>query len=257
MSGVAAIIITKNEERNIADCLATVGWVDEVIVVDAESSDRTAQIARTVTPRVYVRAWPGYGPQKNFGIDQTEAEWILIVDADERVSPLLEQELKTLLARESATDIVGYEVPRRNFFYGRWIQGGGLYPDYQLRFFRRSAGRYDDTLLHERLCLNGRIERLSGPLDHYSMPTIQEHVRKMRRYTTLGALEKLKSLKTVTSMNLVGHHLGTILRTYVLRKGYQDGLHGLIVAGFAGMHTFVKYAKAWEALNIHKAPERS
>lgn len=249
-SKLAAVIITKNEERNIAACLDSVAWADERIVVDAESRDRTVEIARQHGATVYVRPWPGYGPQKNFGIDQARAEWILIVDADERITPALREEIRSVLEASPAADIAGYEIPRRNFFYGRWIRGGGLSPDYQLRLFRKAAGRYDDTMLHEHLRLRGRIERLREPMDHDSMPTIGAHVRKMMRYTTLAAQEKLKHRSRVSALDIAGRHLGTIVKTYLWRNGYRDGVHGLLVALFAGMHTFVKYAKAWECLNV-------
>ncbi|MEW6544047.1 MAG: glycosyltransferase family 2 protein [Nitrospirota bacterium] len=245
---IAAVVITKDEERNIAGCLESLRWADEIVVVDAESLDRTVEIAKAYTDRVFVRPWPGYGPQKNFGMDQTQADWILIVDADERITDPLREEIQTVLRNGPPPDLAGFEIPRRNFFYGRWIEHGGIYPDYQLRLIRRSAGRYDDVLLHERLQLNGRTDRLVHPMDHHSMPSIRDHVRKMRRYTTLGAEEKLKGRSRVTALELAGHHLGTIVKTYVIRGGYRDGLHGIIVALFAGMHTFVKYAKAYEML---------
>lgn len=248
---IAAVVITNNEERNIAACLESLQWADEIIVVDACSTDRTAEIARGYTDRLFVRAWPGYAAQRNFGIAQAKSEWILIVDADERVPPELKEEILQVIKAELPPDLACFEIPRRNFFYGRWIQGGGLYPDYGMRLFRRSAGRYDgDIQLHENLIINGRTARLFSPLDHYSMPTIREHVRKMTRYTTLGAIEKLKLRSRITMLNLAGNHIGTALKTYLLRQGYRDGIHGLIVAGFAGMHTFVKYAKAWERLNV-------
>lgn len=245
---IAAVIITKDEEQNIAACLESVSWADERIVVDGESRDRTVEIAKSLATQVHVRPWPGYGPQKNFGIDQAHSEWILIVDADERVTAPLREEVCRLMRAGPPADVGGYEIPRRNFFYGRWIRGGGIYPDYQLRLFRRTAGRYDDVLLHERFRLTGRVARLTSPLDHLSMPTIGHHVKKMMRYTTLGAQEKLKTSSRVTALELSANHLGTILKTSLLRGGYRDGVWGIIVAMFAGMHTFVKYAKAWETL---------
>jgi len=251
---IAAVVITKNEERNIGACLKSLGWAHDVIVVDACSTDRTVDIARGYTPRVFIRPWPGYGPQKNYGIDQATTDWILIVDADERVTDGLRAEMSRVMETVS-DDIVGFEIPRRNFFYGRWIEGGGLYPDYQLRLFRRQAGRYDDVLLHEHLRVQGRIDRLTAPLDHYSMPSIKDHVRKMMRYTTLGAQEKLKTRPKVTAIDLAGNHVMTIIKTYVFRKGYRDGIHGVIVALFAGLHTFVKYAKAWEVLRQRDGKE--
>ncbi len=249
---VAAIVITKNEERNIVACLDSLRWADEIVVVDAESQDRTAEIAREYTDKVYVRPWPGFGPQKNFAMDRASSDWILIVDADERVTDGLRQEIQQKLPGGVLTEMAGFEIPRRNYFYGKWIQGGGIYPDYQLRLFRRAAGRYDDVLLHERLQIGGRVGRLTCPLDHYSMPDVREHVGKMIRYTTLGAQEKLKARSRVTAMELAANHLGTILKTYLLRGGFRDGIHGVVVALFAGMHTFVKYAKAWELLNVKR-----
>jgi len=169
---IAAVVITKDEEHNIAECLQSLRWVDELIVVDAESRDRTVELAKGYTSKVFVRAWPGYGPQKNFGIDQAGADWILVVDADERVPDALRQEIQALVDSRPPADIGGYEIPRRNVFYGKWIQGGGLYPDYQLRLFRKTAGRYDDVRLHENLALSGRRERLREPFIHYSMLTV-------------------------------------------------------------------------------------
>lgn len=249
---IAAVVISKDEERNMAACLDSLKWADEIVVVDACSTDRTVEMAKQYTDRVFVRAWPGFGPQKNFGMDQTDAEWILVVDADERVPGPLRDEILRVVRAGVPADVAGFEIPRRNFFYGRWIKGGGIYPDHQLRLFRRSAGRYDDVLLHERLQLDGKVERLTNPFDHYSMPSIRAHVRKMARYTTLGAQEKLKVQSYVSCLDLAGNHLGTILKTYFLRGGWRDGLHGVIVALFAGMHTFVKYAKAWELLNVKR-----
>jgi glycosyltransferase involved in cell wall biosynthesis len=246
---VSVVIITLNEQRNIAPCLESVAWADERIVVDAQSSDRTTDLARAHTNKVFIRPWPGYGPQKNFGIDQARGEWILILDADERVTDALRDEiLGTIRSPSREPEIVGYEIPRRNFFYGHWIRSGGIWPDHQLRLFRRVAGRYDDHLFHERLQLTGKIGRLAAALDHHSMPSVGDHVRKMIRYTTLGAQEKLKRRNRIRAWDVGGNHLGTVLRTYVLRRGYRDGVAGMIVALFAGMHTFVKYAKAWEAL---------
>ena len=245
---VSALVIAKNEAHNIAACLESVQWVGERIVVDAQSTDRTVEQAEQAGARVFVRPWPGYGPQKNFGIEQARSEWVLIVDADERVSGMLAREIQTILAAKIPPDVAAFEIPRRNFFYGRWIQGGGMYPDYQLRLIRRSVCRYDDTKLHERLLFEGRVLRLSNPMDHHTMPTVGHHARKIVAYSTLGAAEKLKRRSRVTATQIAGHHLGTIAKTYFLRGGWRDGVHGLVVALFAGMFTFLEYAKAWESI---------
>jgi (heptosyl)LPS beta-1,4-glucosyltransferase len=245
---ITAVVITKSEELNINACLDTLRWVDQLIVVDAESTDRTVEIAKQYTAEVYIRPWPGFGPQKNFAMDQASSEWILIVDADERVTDVLRDEILRTIGGTVPDEVAAFEIPRRNFFYGRWLRGGGVYPDYQIRLLRRGAGRYDDTLVHERLNLNGRILRLTQPLDHYSIPTAGHHFRKIARYTTLAASEKLKAETRVSIAQVALHHVGTFLKVYVLRKGYVDGVPGLVAALFAAMYTFVKYAKAWELL---------
>lgn len=243
---VVALVITKNEARNIAACLDTVRWAEAIIVVDAESTDETVSIARRYTPHVYVRPWPGFGPQKNFAIDRATSDWILIVDADERVTESLKEEILRTIRSASSDDIAAFEIPRRNYFYGRRLRGGGVYPDYQIRLLRRGAGRYDDTRVHERLEVRGRIARLTQPFDHYSIPTVGDHFRKIVRYTTLAAEEKLKTTPDVSAAQVAGHHLGTLFKSFVLRKGFRDGVPGLIAAMFAAMYTFLKYAKAWE-----------
>ena len=249
-SRVSAVVLTKNEESNVTDCLKSVAWASEIIVVDAESTDRTVELAQRLTSRVYVVPWRGFGPQKNFGIEHANGPWIVIIDADERVTVGLRDEIQDLLEKEngSASHVAGYRVARRNFFYGRWMQHGGMFPDRQLRVFRKDAGRYDDTLLHERLLLKGEVEDLQGLLDHHSVPTIARHVRKMIRYTSLAAREKLKTLRRVTCTHLFWHHVWIIVKTLIVRRGWKDGLPGLIAATFAGFHTFAKYAKAYEIL---------
>lgn len=256
VQAITALVIAKNEAHNIAACLESVRWASERIVVDAQSTDRTVELAELAGARVFVRPWPGYGPQKNFGIEQARSEWIVIVDADERVPDALTHEIQAVLAAEVPPDVAAFEVPRRNFFYGRWVQRGGMYPDYQIRLIRRSACRYDDTRLHERLIFKGRVLRLANPMDHHTMPTVGHHARKIVVYSTLGAAEKLKRQSRITAAQIAGHHLGTIAKTYLLRGGWRDGVHGLVVALFAGMFTFLKYAKAWESMAVGDGGDR-
>ena len=245
---LSGIVITKNEEQNICDCLDSLKWVDEIIVVDAESTDSTVAKAKEFTDRIFIKPWAGFGPQKNFAIEQAQGNWIFILDADERVTDGLKDEIRNLLEHGQEPHVAGYRIPRRNFFYGQWMQHGGMFPDPQVRLFRKAAGRYDDTLLHENLVLKGDVTGLQGLLDHYSVSTITHHVRKMIQYTSLGAREKLKTFREVTFLNLFCHHVWTIIKTLTLRKGWKDGVPGLIAAMFAGLHTFAKYAKAYEIL---------
>jgi len=253
MQTIAAIVITKNEERNIAACLECLKWVDEVIVVDAESSDRTVELAKAYTPNVFVRAWPGYGPQKNFAMAKATADWILIVDADERVTDELREEIQGVLrkspspSRGERSDVVAYRIPRRNYYYRRWIRGAGQYPDPQLRLVRRGRGRYNDLLVHEHLEVDGLIGELHGHLDHHAHPTVLAHELKIDRYSTLATEERIQTGKPKAAWyHLLVNPPWTFVKFYFLRGGFRDRLPGLIVSGFSAAHVLLKYAKLWE-----------
>ena len=242
---LACVVITKNEEANIHDCLASVGWVAERIVVDAESADRTADLARSAGGKVIVRPWPGFGPQKNYGIEQTAAEWILILDADERVPAPLRDEILSQVAVWKPGDPVAYEIARRNYFYGAWVRHAGVYPDYQIRLFRRGQARYNDVPVHENLIVQGRIGKLANSMDHFTERRIRDHFKKFGLYTTLAAQEKGRTVQAVHAHDLIFRPLVVFVKSYALKQGFRDGVRGLIVSVFAGMYTFVKYAKLW------------
>jgi len=247
-TGISAVVITLNEERNIADCLASVAWMDEIVVVDACSTDRTVELARRFTDKIFVRPWPGYGLQKNFGIDQATADWILIVDADERVSPELQADIRKVSALPPNDKISAYRVPRRNYYYGRWVRWGGTYPDYQIRLVRKGDARYNDVQIHENLVVQGSIGTLVGHLDHFTERQIEDHFRKFETYTTLAAQEKLKQIKSVGWSDLLIRPLVITFKTYFVKQGFRDGVRGLILSVFAGMFTLMKYCKAWDLL---------
>ncbi len=262
---IASITITKNEEANIRACLETLKWVDELIVVDAESTDRTVELARSYTPHVVVRPWPGYGAQKNFAMKRATADWILIVDADERVSDELREEILNMLrkppsprgpvALPDATgdgegegeSPVAYRIPRQNYYYGRWIRGAGQYPDPQLRLIRRGRGWYNDLPVHEHLEVEGPVGDLHGHLDHHTHPTVLSHEVKIDRYSTLAAEERIRAGRPeVAWYHLLVNPLWTFLKVYLLRGGFRDGIPGLLVSGFSAAHVLLKYAKLWE-----------
>jgi (heptosyl)LPS beta-1,4-glucosyltransferase len=243
---VAAIVITKNEEANIEGCLNSLRWVDELIVVDAESTDRTVTLANQYTQHVFVRPWPGYGPQKNFAMAQSGADWALIVDADERVSSDLREEIRGVLNRGDET--AAYRIPRRNFYYGQWLRHAGQYPDRQLRLVRRAQARYNDLPVHEHLIVAGVAADLESPLDHYTHPTVLSHEVKIDRYSTLAVQE----LRQARGGDVRWHHLivnpfWTFLKLYFMKRGYRDGLSGLVFSLFSAAHVLLKYAKLWEA----------
>ena len=166
MTRLSVCLITANEEERLRPCLESVAWADEVVVVDAESTDKTALVAREFTDHVHVRPWPGFAAQKNFGLDQATGDWILSVDADERVTPELRARIEAVLRADGPAD--GYSVPRKNIFWGRWVRHGRLYPDWQLRLFRRGRGRFADREVHESVRVEGRVARLDAPLLHVS-----------------------------------------------------------------------------------------
>ena len=257
MSRIAAVVITKNEEHNIEDCLRSLSWADELIVVDAESTDRTVELAKAFTATVVVRPWPGYGPQKNFAMAQASADWVLIVDADERVSDELGNEILRVIRRPPSPSpspsrgegelVVAYRIPRRNFYYGRWIRHAGQYPDLQIRLLRRGAGLYNDLPVHEHLMIQGRIDQLQSHLDHYTHPTILSHELKIERYSRLAADERSRAGRGEAHW----HHLmvnpcWTFLKLYLLKRGYRDGMAGVIYCLFSAAHVLLKYARLWE-----------
>jgi len=244
---LSTVTITKNEERNIEACLQSVGWVDQIIVVDAESLDRTQELARHYTPHVMVRPWEGYGPQKNYGIQEATGDWILILDADERVSPELAQEIQERLTTWTSNDPVAYGIPRRNIFYGEWVRWGGAYPDLQIRLFQKGKATYNDVEIHENLIVDGCIGDLEGYLEHYTERKIVDHFRKFSLYISLAAKEKAKSIATVHWWYLFLNPFVTFIKKYCLKQGFRDGIRGIIFAGFASMYTFGKYAKLFEA----------
>ncbi|WP_447968236.1 glycosyltransferase family 2 protein [Nitrospira sp. M1] len=250
-STVAALVITKNEERHIAECLESVTWADEIILVDAQSTDGTVAIAKRFTDHVFIRPWPGFGSQKNFGMEHVTSDWITIVDADERVSVELAREIQETLTTVS-NDIAAFRVPRRNYFYGQWVRWGGAYPDYQIRVFRRGTAQYNDVAVHENLLVNGQVATLSAHLNHYTERQITDHFRKFNLYTTLAASEKAKSQQSVSWYHLVCNPFIIFFKTYVIKKGYRDGTRGVIFAVFASMYTFVKYTKLLESYVVKK-----
>lgn len=249
---LSVVVITRNEALNIEGCLKSASWADELVVIDAESTDQTVEIAKRYTNRVYVRPWPGFGSQKNFGIEQASTSWILILDADERVTSELALEIRRCIEEWSAENVSAYRIPRRNHYYGRPVRWGGTYPDYQIRLFRKDMARYNDVLIHENLIVQGSVGTLHGHLDHFTERRINDHFNKFRLYTTLAAQEKSRFRPRVTMAAFLLRPAWTFVKTYVLRQGWRDGVRGLIVAVFASMYVFVKYAKLWETMKVSK-----
>ena len=255
MSRVSVTIIAWNEEDRLKACLESVGWADEVVVVDALSQDKTAQIAREFTDRVIVRPWPGFAAQKNFALELAEGEWILSLDADERVTPELRSRIDAIVRAGGPAD--GYSIPRRNLFWGAWVRHGGLYPDYQLRLFRRGAGRFVDSAVHESVLVAGRVEKVVEPLLHHSYRGLDDFVTRSNRYSTLAAAELVKRGDRPRLLGLALRPLGRFLSMYVLRAGFLDGWRGFVLAVLYANYVFLRMAKAWEARHGHPEEDSS
>jgi glycosyltransferase involved in cell wall biosynthesis len=241
---LSACIIARDEERDIGDCLESVSFCDERIVVDAGSRDRTVEIARAAGARVIVRGWPGHIAQKNFALEQATGEWVLAVDADERVTPELRAEIERELARP-AVPFDGFSVPRRSFYMGRWIRHSGWYPDRKVRLVRRGRARWGGVDPHDRLECAGPVKRLRGDLLHYSYRDLAEHLRKIDAFTSIAAREK-EARGARAFPDIVLRPPAKFLKSYVWKLGLLDGLPGFVIAALGAYYVFLKYAKLIE-----------
>jgi glycosyltransferase involved in cell wall biosynthesis len=241
---LSVTVIAHNEEARLRACLESAAWADEIVVVDAESTDRTVAVAREFTDRVTVRPWPGFVAQKNHAIECASGEWVLSLDADEQVTPELRSRIARILAEDGPAD--GYAIPRRNVFWGRWVRHGGLYPDFQLRLFRRRAGRFTGDGVHESVQVSGRVERLAEPLLHHSYRGIEDFVARSNRYSSLAARDWIERGRRVRLAHLILRPLGRFLSMYIIRLGVLDGWRGLVLALLYADYVFLRMAKAWE-----------
>ncbi|MGA2126774.1 MAG: glycosyltransferase family 2 protein [Xanthobacteraceae bacterium] len=243
MPRLSAIVITRNEAANIADCLGSVAFCDERIVVDCGSSDDTVAIARRNGARVVERAWQGFGAQKNYALSLATGDWVLSIDADERVTPRLAGAIEAALDG----DADGYELPRLSSFCGRQMRHSGWYPDHVLRLFRRGTARFSDAPVHERVVSAGKVARLAEPLIHHPVARLEDALSRMDRYSTAGAEDLVGSGRRVSFWSGIGHGLGAFLRTYLLRGGFRDGAEGFLLAVANAEGSYYRYMKAWLA----------
>ena len=242
MPRLSAIVIARNEAANIADCLDTLAFCDERIVVDGGSTDDTIRLAEAKGARVISHRWQGFGPQKNFALMLAGGDWVLSIDADERVTPALAQQIRDAIATNRA---VGYEIPRQSSFCGRRMRHSGWSPDYVLRLFRRGQARFSDDLVHERVICEPPIARLSQPLVHHPVLKLEDALSRMDRYSTAGADMLIDSGRRVSFMTGIMRGLWTFIRTYFLRAGFLDGREGFLLAVANAEGTYYRYMKAW------------
>ena len=241
MPKLSVILITHNEAANIAACLESVAWADEIVVVDSGSSDETVAICGRYSAKVQVTSdWPGFGPQKNRAVGLATGDWLLSIDADERVTPELRAEIEQALA---APDSDAYEMPRLSSYLGQPMRHGGWWPDYVTRLFRRGAARFSEARVHETVLVQGRTGRLHQHLVHYSFRSVEQVVAKMDSYSTAAAVAMAERGRSAGLGSAVLHGFFAFFRTYVLRAGFLDGRLGLVLAVSNAEGAYYKYLK--------------
>jgi glycosyltransferase involved in cell wall biosynthesis len=244
MKNISVAIITKNEEANIRACLESVRWADDIVVVDSGSTDRTLQILGEFPARVYTEEWQGFARQKNSAIAKARREWILSLDADERVPEKLQEEIARVLNSDSPAD--GYFLARKNYFLGRWIRRCGWYPDHNLRLFRKERGRFEEREVHERVTVQGRVAYLREPLEHHTYRTLSDFLQRLDRYSSLGAREMRREGRPFRHRDLLLRPPWTFLQMYLFRGGFLEGYFGFLLSVLYSFYTFAKYSKLKE-----------
>ena len=254
---ISVCITAGNEESNIRRCLESVTWADEIVVVDSFSTDRTVEICREYTERVYQHEWLGYIGQKNLIKDLAKGPWILFIDADEEISEGLREEIKQEFQSGSAGDFAGYEFPRLVQYLGRWITHGDWFPDVKLRLFRKDKGNCGGKEPHDRTTVNGRVKRLKSSLYHYTYTDIHNQMARLNRFTSISADGKLAEGRRFGFSDVIFRPFFRFLRCYFLKRGILDGFPGLIIAVFTAFGVFTKYAKLWEAQHAERITAQS
>ena len=254
---ISACITAGNEERNIRRCLESVTWCDEIIVVDSFSTDHTVEICREYTDLVYEHRWLGYIGQKNLIKDLASGTWILFIDADEEVSPELRDEIRQTFEEGNHADCSGYEFPRLVYYLGRWIHHGDWYPDIKLRLFLKERGRCGGREPHDRIIVDGPIKRLKHPMHHYTYTGIADQIATLNKFSTITVAGEFDDDRPFRLLDLLLRPGLRFVRCYFLRRGFLDGVPGLIVAAITAYGVFIKYAKLWERHRLRKEENKA
>jgi len=250
---LSAVLTTHNEEARLPAALESVRFCDEVVVVDDGSTDRTREIAEQAGARVVVNSpWPGFAAQRNRALQEASHDWVLSLDADERVTPALRDEIERL--RGDGLRHAGYRIPRVAFYLGRWIRGTDWYPDWQLRLFDRRRGRWKEALVHESARVDGTVGRLRGELEHFPYTDIANHVARIDRYTTLWARGAYEAGRRASVVEMALVPRLAFVRNYLVRGGIRLGWPGYTISRLNAYYTFLKLAKLAELQRTRKAP---
>jgi len=245
MNKISVIVITKDEEKNISDCLKSVEWADEIIVVDSESTDKTIELAKKFTDKIFIRKWEGYVPQKRYAMSLAKNEWVLSIDADERITPELKEEIQIL----SQNDFNGFRIRRKNFLMNKEITSCGWEKDYQLKLFRKDKADLNDRLVHEKFIVEGKVGTLKNPMLHYTFSSFTDYLNKINYYTSLKAQELFNSKNKIGGWTIFSHTVSAFFAFFFIRKGFKDGVYGLIISLLHSVSTMMNYVKLWELQN--------
>jgi glycosyltransferase involved in cell wall biosynthesis len=255
--GLTGIVPVLNEEGNLEACIESFREIcDEILVIDSGSTDRTVEIARRFTDRVYVRPWVDYRTFLKFAMPRARFRWLLIVDADERLTPTLRKEIRERVEAEGA-GAVGFRMKRVSHFMGRRIRYSGWQNDFVYRFFRKGKGGPREREIHPGIVIDGPIEALDGVLLHFPYPTLEDYLGKFNRYTSAAARDRLKAGRRVRWLDRFLAPPGRFLRTYLLRYGFLDGYPGFVLSALGAFYVFARYTKMWQMQNAEQLADRN
>ncbi len=243
---ISAIIITKNESEHIARCIESILWADEIIILDSGSTDDTVAICKQYTPHVFTTDWPGFGLQKQRALDKANGDWVFSIDADEYVTSELKQEIQKATQQKG---VDGFDIPRLSSYCGKNIMHAGWWPDYTLRLFKRESGYFTDSPVHEKIIVQGTIQKFNYPILHEAFIDPDEVLHKVNSYSTLGAKKLLKAQKKTNLPSAIFRGFWSFFRTYFLKLAILDGQHGLMLSISNAEGTYYKYLKLWLSQN--------
>lgn len=245
---ISVAIVAMNEEDRLPACLESVQWGDEILLVDSHSTDRTRDVAREYGAQVIERDWPGFGEQKRFAAATVSHDWVFSIDADERVTPELQEEIRAL--RERGLEADGYTVPRLSWYLGKWVRHGTWYPDRQLRLWNRNKGNWNHKVIHERVEVDGHVVPLDGDIVHLPYHSLQDHLSVINRYTDVMVADMVRKGRKVRAYDMLTHPAMKFVRDYLIDGGFLHGWRGFIMSCLATHYTQMKYAKLWLASRV-------
>lgn len=243
---ISAVVITKNEEINIKECLEALEWADEIVIIDSNSTDKTVTEASSYTGKIYTVQTDKFSEKRIYSLSKTANDWVLFIDADERVTPALADEISGLIPENG---VYGYYIGRRNYCFGKWLRYSGVYPDRHIRLFNKNFSEITKRLVHEGIVVNGKTGQLKNEFLHYSYRDLSHMLNKINLYSTLEAGESFAKNKKITRTGVFTHALSAFLRVFISRKGFKDGINGFFLSFSYAMVNFLSHLKLLKLQN--------